>query len=222
MNKKNFIDIFQNKWEECMKEAKENKTADNDISAVAMDIFNENANAEEVVGYYLTYYGEEAMETWRENVKYVDMNPQDKEVDKLLTILFAVRNDGKDIDISKISSCESMSMNDCEKHCPRYYNCDTIAYANDLLVKYEDKNCERSQKSQSFYFTFGSSLEFPYQHGYVEVKGTTRSEAVAKFRSKYPDRSENTVNCAFIYTEEEWKELLKKYGMGECHDVISI
>ena len=43
MNKKNFIDIFQNKWEECMKEAKENKTADNDISAVAMDIFNENA-----------------------------------------------------------------------------------------------------------------------------------------------------------------------------------
>ena len=84
-------------------------------------------------------------------------------------------------------------MNDCEKHCPRYYNCDTISYANDLLVKFEDESSERNLKSQSFYFTFGSSLSFPYQHGYVEVKGTTRSEAIAKFRSKYPDRSENTV-----------------------------
>lgn len=42
------------------------------------------------------------------------------------------------IDISKISSCPCTSMDTCEKICSRYYSCQTIAYANDLLVEYEE------------------------------------------------------------------------------------
>lgn len=44
-----------------------------------------------------------------------------------------------DVDISKISSCPYHSMDDCEKYCDKYYRCDTIAYANDLLIEYENK-----------------------------------------------------------------------------------
>ena len=93
-----------------------------------------------------------------------------------------------------------------KKHCPRYSSCGTIAGANDILVKYEDErySCE----TNPFFFTFGSSNTFPYQNGYVKVIGESRDDAVAKFRKIYPDINENTVNCAFIYTQEEWLELL--------------
>lgn len=49
----------------------------------------------------------------------------------------AIIDDGKDVDISKISSCEYHSMNDCENKCPKYYSCNTIALANDILSKNE-------------------------------------------------------------------------------------
>lgn len=42
-----------------------------------------------------------------------------------------------DVDISKISSCNQRSITDCERNCSRYFNCSTIAYANDLLTEYE-------------------------------------------------------------------------------------
>lgn len=48
-----------------------------------------------------------------------------------------------DIDISKISGCtHSSSMDWCETHCPKYYNCHTIAMANDMLVDYELRTSE--------------------------------------------------------------------------------
>lgn len=42
-----------------------------------------------------------------------------------------------DVNISKISSCSSCSMSECEKKCARYYHCDTIALAEDILKEYE-------------------------------------------------------------------------------------
>ena len=43
-----------------------------------------------------------------------------------------------DIDIAQISSCDTHSMEECERTCGRYCNCQTVAYANDLLVEYEN------------------------------------------------------------------------------------
>ena len=42
-----------------------------------------------------------------------------------------------DVDVSRISSCESRSLTWCECYCDRYYSCDTVALANDMLVCYE-------------------------------------------------------------------------------------
>ena len=39
----------------------------------------------------------------------------------------AIRNNGADIDISKISSCSSPSIEACETNCPNYHGCQTIA-----------------------------------------------------------------------------------------------
>ena len=49
------------------------------------------------------------------------------------------KGDDIDIDISKISSCSQHSLADCEKYCSRYYGCQTVAYANDLIVEFEEK-----------------------------------------------------------------------------------
>ena len=54
----------------------------------------------------------------------------------------AIRNDGADIDISKISSCFSTSVEECETNCPNYYGCQTIAMANDILAAYENGELE--------------------------------------------------------------------------------
>lgn len=54
----------------------------------------------------------------------------------------AIRNDGADIDISKISSCFSTSVEECETNCPNYYGCQTIAMANDILATYENGELE--------------------------------------------------------------------------------
>lgn len=50
----------------------------------------------------------------------------------------AVLNKGEDVAISMISGCDSKSMDWCEEHCRKYYDCHTIAMANDLLKEFED------------------------------------------------------------------------------------
>lgn len=78
---------------------------------------------------------------------------------------------------------------------------------------------------EKFYFTFGSSSQFPYHGGYLIVKADDRNDAIEKYRKKYPDVNENTVNCAFIYSEKEWNNFLEwceylSIGRETCHEVI--
>lgn len=44
-----------------------------------------------------------------------------------------------DIDMSEICSCQC-TLDWCEKHCERYYSCDNVAIANDILVEREENN----------------------------------------------------------------------------------
>ena len=63
-----------------------------------------------------------------------------------------------------------------------------------------------------YYFTFGTASHFPYGiNDYVKVTAPSEKEAVQVFREKYPDYHEDTVNCAFIYAEEEFKDIKEKY-----------
>ena len=42
-----------------------------------------------------------------------------------------------DVDVSMISCCQCHSLDECEHGCSKYYSCDTVAYANDLLFEFE-------------------------------------------------------------------------------------
>lgn len=86
MNKNYYVEAYTKKWEECLKEVKiENAT---DVSEAATYIFEESANADEIVGYYLVYHKENALKDWRNNTEGIKMSSQDLKVDTILTRLF--------------------------------------------------------------------------------------------------------------------------------------
>ena len=65
---------------------------------------------------------------------------------------------------------------------------------------------------QRYFFTFGTASHFPYGlHEFVEVDASSEARATNAFRQVYPDYSEDTVNCAFIYDEKEFSEIKDKY-----------
>lgn len=63
-----------------------------------------------------------------------------EEMDSLLFV-----NGDIDINISKISGCShAPSTKWCEQNCPKYYDCHTIALANDMLVAHEQRMAEET------------------------------------------------------------------------------
>ena len=81
------------------------------------------------------------------------------------------------------------------------------------------------KQMQNFYYTFGTSKTFPFQKGWVQVQAEDREQADQLFRSKYPDNFPGYVNCAFVYQEDEFKEIKKQYENEEpewhvCHDTL--
>lgn len=50
-----------------------------------------------------------------------------------------VFDDGKDIDMTKICGCPyARTLDECEKNCMKYFDCQNVAIANDILVAYEN------------------------------------------------------------------------------------
>lgn len=49
-----------------------------------------------------------------------------------------ILGNGIDFDMSKICSC-CKKISECEKKCARYYSCDNVAMANDVLKEYEER-----------------------------------------------------------------------------------
>lgn len=86
MDKNYYIETYKRKWEECLKEAEIENA--NDISEAATYIFEATANADEIVGYYLVYHGENALRDWKNNTEGIKMSSQDLKVDEILTRLF--------------------------------------------------------------------------------------------------------------------------------------
>lgn len=73
-----------------------------------------------------------------------------------------------------------------------------------------------------YFYTFGTSLQFPYQRGWVEIHAESSEEANKKFRSRFPDVNPGTLNCAFVYTEEQWNKMEpeKNWHGWKCHEII--
>ena len=59
----------------------------------------------------------------------------------------------------------------------------------------------------NYYYTFGCSPGFPYRDGWVIVKAASWEEAHQKFRDRFPDRHEDTLNCSFFYAAEKWAQM---------------
>lgn len=82
-------------------------------------------------------------------------------------------------------------------------------------------------KMETFYFTYGTDKNFPFQGGWTEVHAADRNQAVALFRREHPDRSPGLVNCSSIYTEKQFQEkVLPLYKDGDdfwsvCHECIT-
>jgi hypothetical protein len=73
---------------------------------------------------------------------------------------------------------------------------------------------------KKYYFTFGSNEQFPFQNTYLIVMADSLEEAIQMFRDQHPDVHENTVNCSFWYTEEEWEKNCNLHYPGPPEQII--
>ena len=72
-----------------------------------------------------------------------------------------------------------------------------------------------------FFYTFGSRGQ-AHIGGWIEIMANSREEADRIFIKKYPLK-DGLLNCAFIYTEEDFKRTIMykhgNFGRG-CHEVL--
>ena len=75
----------------------------------------------------------------------------------------------------------------------------------------------------NFYFTFGTDEDQSFYGGWVKIIAEDKDQAYEKFRKCFPDREQGTLNCAFVYTEDEFKKtkmpIRGNYGF-KCHEII--
>ena len=73
-----------------------------------------------------------------------------------------------------------------------------------------------------YFYTFGCDPRFPYQNGWVEVHADTLEQAHEKFRARFPDRHEGTLNCSFFYHAERWAQMDPEHTWPgwRCFEVI--
>ena len=75
-----------------------------------------------------------------------------------------------------------------------------------------------------FYFTYGTGGQ-PFTGGWTEVEAPTRAAACMAFRAYHPDRIEGIVNCASIYSEEQFRQT-EMYRIGNfgcrCQETITL
>ena len=64
-----------------------------------------------------------------------------------------------------------------------------------------------------YYYTFGSDPGYPNQCGWMEIHATSRREAGEKFRARFPDWHENTMNYAFCYDAERWVQMDPEHNL---------
>lgn len=90
-NKDYYLEQYNVLMDECYKDAREEieEGSSVDVGAVATEMFEERANTDEVVGYYIANHGEYALKDWKDNIEGLKLSEQDKEVDRILKHLYA-------------------------------------------------------------------------------------------------------------------------------------
>ena len=76
---------------------------------------------------------------------------------------------------------------------------------------------------QSFYYVYGSWERYPFKGGWSVVRAENRAKADSLFRRRHPDRTPGTLNCAFVYTWDEFMQtgmsIKGNFGVG-CREII--
>ena len=57
-----------------------------------------------------------------------------------------------------------------------------------------------------YYFTYGQNETQPFVGGWTVVNANSYIEAIDKFNAVHPMTKDGFINCAFVYTEEEFLE----------------
>lgn len=105
-----------------------------------------------------------------------------------------------------------------------FWNEELITYVRpDSYVDYEINPTPSIEENHPWYFTYGSDSNYPFARGeYVVVRAPSYEDAIAEYQKKYPNRVAETVNAAFIYSQEEWNRIcLEHYNGISPADVIS-
>ena len=55
-----------------------------------------------------------------------------------------------------------------------------------------------------YYYTYGTDREYPFIGGWTEVEAVSYQAANKLFRIVHPDKTPGILNCAFVYTEEQF------------------
>ena len=77
-----YVQKYEDRMDELYRESKAEGVEDIDY-ACTME-FDQTANAEEVVGYYLINYEWNPLKGWLENTENIELTPQDEEVTRIL------------------------------------------------------------------------------------------------------------------------------------------
>lgn len=65
-----------------------------------------------------------------------------------------------------------------------------------------------------FYYTFGSSPQFPYQNGYIIIEAESFEQADNLFKALFPNPiNPHLLNCAFRYSELHWQKAIANHQM---------
>lgn len=91
--KEEYKQIYINRLEEIKKELISEGVDISDGTAITYE-FDDTANAEEVVGYYITCEGDNALKQWRFNTDGIEdsFTEQDKKITKILETLYELNN----------------------------------------------------------------------------------------------------------------------------------
>lgn len=78
---------------------------------------------------------------------------------------------------------------------------------------------------KTFYFTYGLNGQ-PFVGGWTEIVARDFHDACQTFKRLHPCKHGNLLNCASVYTEEEFKQTemyVRGNNLGaKCHERITI
>lgn len=85
MTKQQYADLYTKKMNELVSKWKDDPNYD---GTQATYEFEEVANTEEVVGYYVFNEGDNALKQWLQNIEGIELTDQDKKVTEILKELY--------------------------------------------------------------------------------------------------------------------------------------